>query len=403
MSLQDRPKKRVANVGVALLVTGILLWSYLNRTRRANAPKKNDASAAPITMAVQPVPVDNRNPTSSNAQRHPLVEKLLTTEAGFVNRVLAMELVASLLSDAATCEAAISQLVKSESEAERILGHYLNHEKSGFSERMASEIKDDPSPYLKAEIADWLYLDRHFEEREQFISDVTSDWADAEIAEVLLKLNEFDGMLLLPPAMRSLGLGEGLPELIAKALRDDQRVVEAAVRLVEERGMGEQGKIALLNVLETANPERYHVVLVALLSRENENSHVRWKAIQDLAHMEDNRAGTQFLLELSKTSNDVETIRHIENMVNGAREHGFPDLGNLEDILEEEIVDPTSSNTLPKHLTEFAKRSLESNRFTPDRNLLVRAQTVISRISNSEQAIEKLKADIDFLIWRTSR
>lgn len=400
MSLQDRPKKRVAIVGVALIVTAIFLWSYLNRTKRANAPKETDASAAPITMAVQPAPVDNPNPTSPNAQRHPLVEKLLTTEAGFVNRVLAMEWVASLLSDPAACEAAISELVKSESETERILGHYLNYEKNGFSRRMADEIKADPSPYLKAETADWLYLDRHFEEREQFISAVIRNWTETEITEVLSKLNDFEGILLLPPAMRSLRLGEGLPQLITKALRDDRRVVEAAVRLAEERGMDEQGEIALLNVLRGSNPPGYENVLLVIISREKEYSHVRWKAIQDLAQMDYNVDGIRFLQNLNKTTEDRETQIHIEKMINTSTDSGREELAKLHDSVALELTSLSGRNSIPAGLQQLVERSIASRDFLPSQDILVRCDLILKSIREANGVAERFSADIDFLIWR---
>jgi hypothetical protein len=192
---------------------------------------------------------------------------LLHTRPGQITANEAQALVKELASAANFAEL-VRPLLASQEVADRLLGVYLMLEGVGLTDEMRALALADPSPYVRAEVVNWLFLKQDFAALEGLVRQ----------GALKLSANNMGGLVSLaataaeaqvPVAMHRLRLGMGLPRYLTLLAGQSPDLAASVVQTLSDMQSPADGRIRLLGVLSAVRPPDYQRVVEKALDTES--------------------------------------------------------------------------------------------------------------------------------------
>jgi len=334
------------------------------------------------------------------------IRQLLTLRPGQVSGTEAVALVVSLKADTSNAILEIEKLTASTNATERLLGFFLLLEIQGSSESILTRVADDGSPFVKAEIADWLYFKNRFPEWDSFLNKVIASLSTSTIEALFELLDSKPVRMELPAAMTILGLGRGLPYLTVEILRRSPDAVANARRQLQAPGVPLVRKENLLSLLHAANPMEYMRILEEIISASEDDSPLRWRAVWQYGQKGSGDTSVGFLsLLVDQHPQDrlAEELRDALTAVNNRTTNAMTPVSKLELRLQADTrlhryEQDSASAKLVSYYVEMAKRE---HSFSPDLELLRSIQRTYATNATSDYLFRRMRADIDYLVWKT--
>jgi hypothetical protein len=262
-----------------LLAGGIALWFWFSQPAPVKTqcpviqfPTNSIGAAAhpaqllPPAVASQPAAIPAAQAIS--AQRGAaIVDALLHTRPGQITANEAQALVKELVSAANFAEL-VRPLLASQEVADRLLGVYLMLEGGGLTDEMRALALTDPSPYVRAEVVNWLFLKQDFAALEGLVRQGALKLSANDMRE-LVSLAATAAEAEVPVAMHRLRLGRGVFRYLSLLAGQSPDLAAAVTKTLGDTQVPADGRIRLLGVLSTVRPPDYQKVLEKALDTES--------------------------------------------------------------------------------------------------------------------------------------
>ncbi|MBI2927682.1 MAG: hypothetical protein HYY24_18455 [Verrucomicrobia bacterium] len=287
---------------------------------------------------------------------------------------------------------------------ERILGIYLALEIGGMSDELATFVLLDPSPHVKAEAADWLYLHSQFDAWKRLVSVEAASLTRDKAHELFAKLAPGANTLEPPAVLALLHLGDGLPGLATELLkRSGAAVDEARAALIKP---GKPFAEPLFDALHRANPANFDAILADIIRGTEDDAPVRWKAIWTLGETSMAAESAEFLKGfVSAKPGDPLTHKMTEaaGKIEARSQSGLAPISRLEAELVREFLGNGKQDdrtlSLVGYYVEWARRERPEH---VNPAILHRASELLTSRPLQDQSLRRRLADIGYLLWRSA-
>jgi HEAT repeat protein len=223
-----------------------------------STPVQGFNPAATITNTTLQTPVTNRAQTIVGILKYTRPGRLTTGEAH--------QLVTELIG-LAEFDQAIRPLLTSEAVPDRLLAAYAILEKTGFTEEMRGLALSDPSPYVRSEIAIWLFRKQDFASLDSLVDAIITSLSPTSI-DAMVALAAASPRADVPMALSRLDIGEGLPRYLTIVAEHSTNVIARVFESLSESQTPDAGKKLMLQILAVARPLNYDVLLQRRLALE---------------------------------------------------------------------------------------------------------------------------------------
>ncbi len=227
--------------------------------------------------------------------RRPEINQLLTLRPGHVGAFEAVELIGRLKSEASNAIPDIERMTISTNIVERLLGFYVLLEVRGASDKTLERAAADSSPRVRADVAEWLYLNGQFEEWDSFLSTNAASLSVADAESLYELLDNEPVRLELPAAMSILGMGRGLPNFVIEIFRRSGDAVAVARQQFHTSRTTQARNENLLSLLHQANPAGYVGLLEDIISTSEDDSPWLWQAVWQYGQIASGEKSVSFL------------------------------------------------------------------------------------------------------------
>lgn len=236
------------------------------RAIAAAAPAQATTASSPPPSPAAPLPF------------HPS-ELLLRARAGSFTPAEVAEAVAAFAQQTPEALAELDRLATSAEPVERILGLYLRLEIDGPSAALLSAAASDPSPWVAAQAAEWLYFHADFDRWRNYLTAVAQAWTPAKTAEVLDRFAANPGSSPeVPAGLTILQLGRALPDFVGALLNSAPPLQTDFADALLDPAIPPEARTALLDIFREARPPAYTALTEKLITAYGEDSPARFRA-----------------------------------------------------------------------------------------------------------------------------
>lgn len=268
--------KRIVVVGAALLLVVLVWWAF-----RPHRPAPAQPALLSKPQAIPPIPPHSLKappPAPSAPAQTPvtalttnrmreIVAKLLYTPPGRITLGEALDLVKELTADPNFAQI-VRPLLASKEINDRLLGVYLMLEGCGLTDEMRAVALSDASPYVRAEVLNWLFRNQDFASVADLVRASAAKLSATDI-QALVSLAASQPEAKVAVALHRLQLGRGLPRYVALLASESPAVVAGVAATLSDQQVSANGRIQMLGVLAGARPADYQTLLEKDLEAEN--------------------------------------------------------------------------------------------------------------------------------------
>ncbi|RRJ98041.1 hypothetical protein Ga0100231_006420 [Opitutaceae bacterium TAV4] len=290
-------QRRILSVALVLALVGLIVIFVFRQSPQRSIPAP-DQPASKTIPANTPSPVPSAAtiaqqlraaipsrafaattvvPLSSSA--YPPTVLLLNAAAGSFAGKAAADAVAAFASQTPEAVAELARLAASDNATERLLALHLRLEISGPDAAILASAASDPSPWVAAQAAEWLFFHARFDLWQNYLRDVQSAWTDAKTDETVARLAlNSTGATGLPAGMVVLQLGRALPDFVGALLAESPDLRTSFQAVLFDTGSPSSARETLLDIFHQTQPPGYLAALETLIGNHAEDSPARFRA-----------------------------------------------------------------------------------------------------------------------------
>lgn len=271
-------KKRFVIIGSIVLTVATLLTSYVLRTQASRRLSVEPQSTQELGVAATSAPTSlqksghvetttrpvTKMPMTNSAQE--IVGILLKAKPGRLTTSQAHYIVKELIG-LPDFDHAVRPLLASAVLSDRLIAVYAFLEKDGFTGVMRDMALSDKSPYVRAEIADWLFRKQEFSTLDSLMGETAAQLSPESVAS-LVSLAARTPKAEVPMALSRLDLGEGLPNYLTLVAERSAALTAAIADSLGNALTSAPGKKLMLHVLTSIRPPEYERVIEDRLQTE---------------------------------------------------------------------------------------------------------------------------------------
>jgi hypothetical protein len=281
-------------VAIAVFAFGLALFNWSKDSREDTPPylpapsvqrpiaEESRADSDALDQRASSATIAEDAPPLSLDEEDCLISSILQTPIGQLTAEESLLLIREFL-DMEGARVAIGDLLSSPIETERVLGVYLKLALDGYSNETLSYAVGEDSPYVRAEIAEWLYRQGEFDQLQEYLSAISLRATDADLARLLESAQKNPTYLDVTPVMSRLGLGEGIDRYFQELLQHNQALRALSLAATLNPANDAQQRMALLGALRFGRGEDWEEVLLALLDEDNAPFLIQNFAVRELS------------------------------------------------------------------------------------------------------------------------
>lgn len=267
-------KKRFALVGALAILTGIVAvwWIFQRQTEDESLVLESQATNPPAAIFPQVSTSQTRSAGGIEAgvqdvrKADEILDVLLHARPGSLTTKEAYQQVQDLIASPDFYKT-VHVLLGSQDYTERLLAAYLLLEANGLTDELQYVAVNDSSPYVRAEIFNWLFRKHNFTDIDHLVQLSTPGLSSAVVTQIVLLASiEVQAKVSMP--MSRLDLGEGLPLYLTFLAQSSPAVVSAISEVLSDKQAPASGKKLMLSILAAVRPPDYLDILQRDLETE---------------------------------------------------------------------------------------------------------------------------------------
>lgn len=346
------------------------------------------------------------NSTATNATPAFVIEQLRTLRPGHVSAFEAESFVRFLKQQPTATQAELDALLLSTSEVDRVLAAFLILEVIGPSPEFLDRTASDPSPYVPAEAAAWLYSAGRFEEWNDYLNGSLAVMTADQLTAVMAKLDSRPVRLEVPAAMSLLGIGRRLEDYVTEIMRRSSVGVSVAQGQLASSTVPEIQKENLLKLLHDANPSEYNRILREIIAASQDDRPLRWQAVWNFGQTAADVDSLTFVSSWTQQhATDLLHDKLQEASVSIAAR--VAETASASEALEQRLMAATATATTPEHqrfalFSHYVRDCIRNGR-EGNASLLSPFRAELTNRPVTDAPLRRLIADIDYVLWRANQ
>ncbi len=242
------------------------------------------ADAVPTDDAPSPQAIADYQPDADTLTRlQQAIRDYLDLPAGRISRLDAWTNLEFLRKHRDVVRGTVAQLVNSDDEHVRLLGMFLHLELYDDIAGLLDQAKRDPSPYIRAEAAGWLYEQGRFDELQAYVENVSRNLTDQERESVRSLMNENPPNFDVPAGLAALQLGQSLPLLYRELARHDQNTRAELLAIISAADMRIDQLSRNLEMLAFLQPVNQRQILAESANNADHLGLARYALVRQIA------------------------------------------------------------------------------------------------------------------------
>jgi len=350
--------KSLIGVGVVVLVGVVLFLFFIPSAERNKQSQTINVSDRIHPDTVVPLQEYSSSSISTNAdaaetnRADEIVRIILHTSPGRITTEQAHQLVLEFVNSPQLSKVC-AELIVSDSINSRLLAVYALLTANGLTDDLREMALSDPSPYIRAEIANWLFQNQKFDALRDLVREYAGAVDSSDATDLALHVATEPILEGRPVAVSRLGLGESLPQYLTLVAENSAVMVDAVTGILNDTKTPTRGKKLMLSALASVRPGNYINLLQKVFSSESDLA-VRIQIAQHIAACSSQKNSSIHELLESRMPPVLPGLEPVslmfqEQRLQKVKEHA----SNLEEACQEGTPDPLRLNAnLSAYLNE---------------------------------------------------